>query len=112
MLEVITADQQEELNKKEVVEFLTTVMRGRTPLHNDSSLCPDMLVYDFVSGSMVPKLFIPKMSDRIKACEQLIKIHGLVVEKTENSYKLLKDEHFEHARTFLNVVTENAENAS
>ncbi len=80
---VAAEENDHKLVKGEVVDFLLAVMRGRTPIYDVGQLNPDQVDYDFVTGLMIPKLVVPKMSDRIKACEGLVKIYGLNVVETK-----------------------------
>ncbi len=80
---VAAEENDHKLVKGEVVDFLLAVMRGRTPIYDVGQLNPDQVDYDFVTGLMMPKLVVPKMSDRIKACEGLVKIYGLNVVETK-----------------------------
>lgn len=101
---LVTLNDEEEQLKANVIEFLTTIMEGSTPIKDVDQLHPDDLYYDFKTGETKPKLIVPKMSDRIKAAENLMKIYDMTKVIVESNVVLSKDAHFLEHETFFDKL--------
>lgn len=89
--------------EQEIVDFLTTVMKGNTPVFDIDRHPEHLLEPNFVTGMMEPIVFMPKMEHRIKAAGELMKIRGMVIKQIETNIQLI-DEYFSEADTILDKL--------
>lgn len=104
---LVTLNDEEEQLKANVIEFLTTIMEGSTPIKDVDQLHPDDTYFCFKDGVIKPKLMVPKTGDRIKAAENLMKIYDMTKEVIESNVVISKDAHFIEHETFFDKIRPN-----